>query len=463
MREQTNRYTQNLTGDSITIQMKDTIERMILGFKRYGWSMLLTLLSTILAAVLFWALTYQPIYEKQTIYTVTITGETAQDNLATMFLAGSFPELLNSQLNEIIQDEVELTDQDSYNLNIEVVNSVNMLRLSVQSSNPEIAERVMDVVSTRYPEYAAKDLGNVVISEIENVKQLTLVEDYEQLLILFLVGLCIGIVIDGLFLLLFTFRYKTIQSTKSMASLTTLRNYGVFPKLANETAKRKRNYRQQLISQDLFAQEMKASVLKLRLQKGEVVLFIASKPNEGVTTITKEIAKTLGNKDQKTLVLELVNGSGEDSKGQLLKKNSAISTFIKKEESYDHLCLSLHEFEKACIEDQEGMKQLSGLLGRLKSEYSHILLDSVSLESLQCLPQLAKLVDQTIFLVKQNSTEIKTVQHSLSLLEGNSFKLKGYLLNFSDLDGSYYGSYGKSNYDKYYGGLSNEVGQLPEQ
>lgn len=463
MREQTNRYTQDLTGDSITIQLKDTMNRLALGIKRYGWLMLLTALSTTLIAVLFWALSYQPIYEKQTIYTVSITGETAQDNLATMFLAGSFPELLNSQLTNVIQEEVALADQDNYELTIEVINAVNMLRLSVQSADPEVAEQVMEVVSNHYPEYAAKDLGNVVISEIDDVKQLILVEDYEQLLLLFFVGLGIGIVLDGLFLLLFTFRYKTIQSTSSMANLTTLKNYGVLPKLTHEKAKRKRNYRQQLISQDLFAQEIKASALKLHLKKGELVLFIASMASEGVTTITNEMAKAFANKGHKILVLELADRPADAHTAKLSRESKAIAAYIKKEENYDHLSLSLQEFEKACFRDQQGLDYLSELLGRMKANYDNILLDSVSLEKLQCLPQLAKLVDQTIFIVKQNSTEIKTVRHSLSLLESNGFKLKGYLLNFSDLDGSYYGSYGKSSYDKYYGSLSNEAGQLPKQ
>lgn len=453
MREQMNSYRNDLVDDSIVLNLRDTFNRLLLGIRRYGVSLLLVLLSITVASVLLWANSYKPMYEKQVIYTVTITGGTSQDNLATNFLSGSFTELMESHLNEIIQGELNLSAEDTFDANVEILNSVNMLKLSVESTNPETADSVMNVLSKYYPEYAAKDLGSVSLKEIKDSKYLSVKDDKERLIRFLLIGLAIGLVFDALFLVHYTFRYKTIQSTATISKLTSLRNYGVLPEITVGKAKRKR--RAQLVSKDLFDQEIKAAALKLQLKAGETVMFVAAKPDEGVTTITTSFANYLSETNQHPLVITLVDTkSAKNIMKKIAKNPETYSSYIEHEEKYDQLSIRFNEFERFCRENNSS--KLNSLMNRLKAEYTSILIDSQSLEKSDYSPSFAHVADRVIYIVKQGSTEIRTVQDNLELLENNGFKLSGYLLNYADVESGYYGSYSKSAYSKYYSGIQTE-------
>ncbi|MGM0216059.1 hypothetical protein [Enterococcus sp. AZ109] len=464
MREQSNNYDSSLTDDTITIQIRDTINRLVLGFKRYGLSMLLVLLSTTLTAVLLWTYSHQPVYEKQTIYTVTITGGTAQDNLATAFLTGSFPELMNSQLSDVIREDLQLSDQDSFEVNVEILNSVNMIRMYARSTDPEIAENVLNVLTARYPEFASKDLGNVTLTEIEDSQHLNLVEDNERFLLFALVGFIVGIVLNSLFLLRFIFRFKTVQSTSSISRITNLKNYAVLPKLTQGKVERKKNYREQIILQDIFDQEIKASTLKLKIQKDDTLMFVSAKPKEGVTTIVGEIAKHLTNIGQRPLIFQIVeDSSNKNMIKQILKRPAVLDTFITKEDRINYLTVNLNEFEEVCRESITGKNDIHELINFLKKRSDCILIDACSLEKTNYLPPFAQAVDKTIYIVKQGTTEITEVQNGLSVLENNGYKLLGYMMNYADRDSLYYGAYGKGKYDKYYTSIQDKtIENLPE-
>ena len=80
-----------------------------------------------------------------------------------------------------------------------------------------------------------------------------------------------------------------------------------------------------------------------------------------------------------------------------------------------------------------------------------ILVDALPIDKYTYLPTFAKVVDKTIYVVKEDSSPIKSVRNGLEQLESNRFALTGYVLNYSNGVSTYYGDYKKSGkYGKYY-------------
>lgn len=436
--------------DNIQINLKDIIDRFINIITNYWFPMLLGLFSTIMIALIICMHLYIPTYERENTFTVNVVGVASdQEMVATQLLENNFSELQEGILNSKIRENLSLKKNEKFKLVIETIENVNMQKVSVISQDPFLTQQVSQELETLYPEYGSTSLNNLQIKKVNTQQPVSLVSDAGRLQIALVIGLGVGLFFNLVFIIERFFRHKVIQSTTTMKTITSLRNYSSLPRLLKPNVKNKKS----LIRKSGYEQGITSIALKLQLQNKEVTMLVSSKVGEGVTTVTTKLANYFASEGKSVLVLHLTDTQTNMKINQLLRGKQSIDNSMESLNGVAELSININEFEQASYinEDIQGENEFSKLIDRLKLKFDLVFIDGLALEKANYLPPVAKTIDKLLYVVRQGESEIRELQNGLEYLEDNNFSIDGYILNAVNDEVIEYGISGKLNrYHNYY-------------
>ena len=457
-----NNYINTSNDEGISINFKDIIGRTRKCISNYWISLIMFILISTGISLSIWSVLYKPTYENKIIYTVNITGEADQDYLATTFLSTSFSELMDSKLYNEIDGELRIENNNKYTVESEVLDNINMLSISIKSRDAELTQKVSNVIRERYPDESSASIGTLLLKPVSNSNTISIGVNNSTPLLFGAIGAAVGLLLCIFYIIFYSFRYKEVQSEETMSQITNLPKYGNIPEIQGTTSTKGKQVMRKVISEDLFNQGIKVLALKLQSQSKEVVMFVGSTVGEGVSKIVEETANNLIKTTPKILVLKMINGKATEQNKDIIKQiisstpsssDNSSNKLNFNSGSVSYLEISYTEFDEYSrdnkLDDQAtGMEQFIDIL---KDYFDLILVDALPIDKYTYLPTFAKVVDKTIYVVKEDSSPIKSVRNGLEQLESNRFALTGYVLNYSNGVSTYYGDYKKSGkYGKYY-------------
>ncbi|WP_395027940.1 hypothetical protein, partial [Robinsoniella sp.] len=156
--------------DEKVLDIRNFIDNMLNGFKRYKIQLLLLFLFISGGIFALKTLKYTPLYQAKLTYVVTKTGDAATDVMITGRLSQSFPDILaNTGLSADMKQYMQITQEDKLPGSIRMYNtsSSNMLNVTITSGDYHQANGMMDAFQEAYPEYASKNVGTVELSVID--------------------------------------------------------------------------------------------------------------------------------------------------------------------------------------------------------------------------------------------------------------------------------------------------------
>jgi len=192
-------------------------------------------------------------------------------------------------------------------------------------------------------------------------------------------------------------------------------------------------------------------------EKNKIVMISSTIPGEGKSTVTTNLAATLGQM-KKTLIIEA------DLRRPTLGKTFNID---KNAPGLSSIIAGTHQLDECIIKNvTDGVDllvsgiippnplelisslQFKNLLEKCSENYEHIVIDSAPTQSVSDSLVLAQFADLFIFVVKADSTNASIVRKSLEHIQKTGVKLAGVVLNQVDVDNNLY--YSTNHYGNYY-------------
>lgn len=200
----------------------------------------------------------------------------------------------------------------------------------------------------------------------------------------------------------------------------------------------------------------------------KVVMFTSCTPNEGKSTVTVELARSLGEDNKKVVLIDadlrksvLVGHYGIKSKSEIYGLSHYLSGQKKEEEIINHTDLTNVDIILAGPTvpnptELLGNHYFTELLERLRQAYDVVLVDCPPLGWVIDAAVIAPMCDGVILVVESGAINYRYLQEVKKQLEITGCRILGVVLNKIAVDrGGYYkhygGKYGKYG-GKYYGG-----------
>lgn len=210
-----------------------------------------------------------------------------------------------------------------------------------------------------------------------------------------------------------------------------------------------------------FAESMRTIRTGLLLsslnQKSKIIVVSSSIPGEGKSTVSTNLAATLGQM-KSTLIIDAD-----------LRRPSLASTFAidKSLPGLASVIAGTHRLEECIVKDVvKGVDllvagiippnplelissaQFKSLLETCGERYEHIVIDSAPTQSVSDSLVLSQYADLFVYVVKADATNASLVRKGLQRLQHAGINITGIVLNQVDMDNNFY--YGNNHYGDYY-------------
>jgi succinoglycan biosynthesis transport protein ExoP len=188
----------------------------------------------------------------------------------------------------------------------------------------------------------------------------------------------------------------------------------------------------------------------------QVLLITSAVPNEGKSTITTNLARTLALGGARVLLID-----GDMRKGHLhdllgLKSQPGLAEMLRhpsdsREFIQTNSLANFSFIARGAISNNPGDLFLTSALDQklalLRQEYDYILIDSSPVFAADDATTLAPKVDGTLFIVRSRFSRARAVREALNLLHQRQARVLGLVLNRADATARSYHYY---NYSEYY-------------
>ena len=198
-------------------------------------------------------------------------------------------------------------------------------------------------------------------------------------------------------------------------------------------------------------------ILSALNEKSKIIVISSSIPGEGKSTLTTNLAATLGQM-KKTLIIDAdLRRPSMGTTFELSKSTSGLSNIIS----------GTHTLEDCILKEiTEGVDllvagvippnplelisspQFKALLDSCADQYEHIVIDSAPIQSVSDSLVLSQFADLFIYVVKADATSATLAKKGLERLRQSSVKVAGVVLNQVDVENNLY--YSSNHYGGYY-------------
>lgn len=451
--------------DEKVLDIRNFIDNMLNGLKRYKIPLLLLFLlsSGGIFALKTW--NYTPLYQAKLTYVVTKTGDAATDVMITGRLSQSFPDILaNTGLSADMKQYMQMSQEEKLPGSIRMYNtsSSNMLNVAITAGDDNQANEMMAAFQEAYPEYASKNVGTVELSVIDYTQASEKpVNPYPRIKYI-LMGMIAGGGCVFLILGIYALTRKTIRRESDMKKIVNLDCLAYIPKV-KEKKRTGKEVRHILISDKRVSYDFRQAVRTiqsrtakhLKEENAKTLLITSSLPSEGKTTFAVNLAQAMADEGKRVILVDCDlrhpsigtmlgienNGGGlPDVLDEKLELDQAIQKY---KDNIMVLCAGKAREDTTNVLSNPRLRDILDTLG---SQYDYVVIDTPPVSFFTDASIISEYADAGIYLVRQDYVEARFVREGMEMLAGAELKLVGYVLNYVEAG---FLNYGYHNY--YYG------------
>ncbi len=389
-------------------------------------------------------------------------------------LNATFPYILESgALKKIVCEDIGI-DPLPGTITASVLDSTNLFQISVTSTNPQMAEKILTSVIKNYPTVAKYIIGDTTLHILDQSDVPSNPVNRISIRKAIAAGLIFSVFLYSLILCFFVWSNHTVLSEEDLKHDVNIRCLASIPRTWIKKRSRQKTS-DPFICDHVTPPFIEAfnilcvRILRRMKQKQYQVLLVTScRENEGKTTITANLALTCAEKGYNTLLID-----GDFRNPSLLKhlpfqkeaapdpamENAAAEDDLSDNILFHHLNDHLDILgSKQPVMDTAVSKLLndSGIqtfLNHCRPKYDYIFIDTPPCSMMQDAIRFAQYSDSTLFVIRQDYTAKENILTSLELLSETGCPIIGYAMNMVNRSASGYISdkygYGKYGYGKY--------------
>ena len=455
----------------INLSNSQNITRFFRSFKRLWW--VSAICCVVFAAVTFayYSITYVPKYRSEVKFTIMPLVSSDASNGASVYnfnynqtlaqqMSETFPYVINSGImNDIITNDLQRPFKG--NISAKAVTNTNIFEITAISTSAQDAYDIINSVINNYPKVAEYIIGDTRMSVLEGSEPTLATTPYNKgyyyIYVVYagILGIIIGILASAI-----DMHYRKIIVNKN--DIETYFNGKCVcevPEINKKRSGSSNGIIKASSSLPGFAEPIR--VLKQRArntltQNGTKIIGItSSSAGECKTTVAYNLARALSNGDSKVLLLDM-NLHNRDIQTILNRKktvpNLGITDVAANKIAIDDVINSISDTLDVIFAGEANEKfkksDYAGIFDILREQYSYIIVDMSTCDTISETVQVADLCDEILFVVRANWISPEKVYSSLKDLAFSDANLMGFVLNFTDETNShnYYGRYGKRRY-----------------
>lgn len=440
-----------MNNKKITIELFSIIKDLI----KNAWIVVLAVLVGYMGIYIVSHSIYKPEYTASA--TLVVNNRSVQAESISQFQAASeMAEVFSNVFTEPIirHKAAAFAEKSGFNgkLTAAVLPDTNFLEVKVTSDSPQTSYELLSAVLEVYPEVSGKVFKNAVITvlsfpEMPHGTSNNIVSENKSVII----SACIAVSV--LLILVASLIRDTVKNEESFKEKIDSKLLGVIPHedkkmTIKEIIDRKKKslliYGNTLVTLGFSEayQKVAAKLEYMRHRSGDNVFAVTSvAENEGKSTAASNIAIALAKKNKKVILLDLdgkkpalykifeeeyVEQSelGELFEGKLSYGNFRLRKY-KKIPLYLALNTRVHENYYQWIRSGEVEK----ILNVFKDKVDYVIVDTAPLSVDASVTDIAKIVDKTILVVRNDVVNVSTINDAIITIEEVGGKFAGCILN----------------------------------
>ena len=456
------------------------LDSIIKDVLRQWWVILLLTVSAVLLAGAYKRLTYEPVYTTSTTFVVGKSGfsnNLAYDNLSSAeSVTTKFKQIANSMvLERRVCNELGLSSFDA-EIDIEVVESSNLMTLSVSTASPDLSYRMIRSIMSITIELSKEMLDSVTFKILQEP---VMPQAPQNILNIRSAMKKAGLLMLALTVVAFALRsyFKdTVKNTEEAKKKLDARLLGtIYHEEKHKSMKEmfKKSKKGLSIEDPLvsfsYAESLKMAATRVRSamdRKNVKILLVTSvSENEGKSTVAANLALALAQEEKKVALIDC--DFCKPSQYKLFeigkKEETDFVEFLSgKQKIGIHTVGEIGNVKLLCSKSSkqnflsyEVMEKLRKTIDALLKQVDYVILDTSPMALVSDGEELASLADSSLLVVQQDMMEAKYINDTIDQLNRTNAKVLGCVFNnvrkgiFSRTKANgYYGS--KYNYQSRY-------------
>lgn len=423
---------------------------------------------------------YSPIYESQASFTVTASYGTDNDyynTSAASQMAKVFPYLLTStQLSELVAEELNLLGVPGQ-ISASVMENTNLFKLTVHSSDAQMAYDILQAVIENYPEIANKVVGNTTLQMVSEPVVPREPMNSKNHMRQAMRGALIGVLAGFLLALFYGLSRNTVRDERSLKAFTNLRCLGEIAEVKRKRYSKVQEHYIMVTDKKVdygFRESFRSIVSKLcrtmRKKGDQIVMITSALQGEGKTTTTINLALSMAEAGQKKVILIDCD----------LRKPATTQAFLgknKPEYSMHDVLMGNVSLEQALIpigktgvyllpgdyrtfsgaSELAGSSQMKRMFDAARENADYVVVDTSPADLMADAFAISQLVDGVLMVVRYHYANKNYVLKAMRRVAEAETTMYGYVINgilagLGDKLSSYhYGGYRRNSYRHRYG------------
>lgn len=412
-------------------------------------------------------ISYEPTYKSSVTFSITplvLSDSKSGLSVYKFNYVFSFANQINETFPHIVESNI-LKESISYNLGREIngkiipepISGSNIFKVTVESNSAKDANDIINSFIKCYPSIAEHIIGDTRIKVIHTSGMPTTPDNTTSHLLHTLLGAVIGFIFSmGVFYILALNR-KTIRNKND---IITKLNSNCICEIPHINLKRGSRNTIDLIKSTsktlAYSEAMRAMKKRIKaiLHNDEKIIAVTgAMSGEGKTTVSYNLAKTLANGGERTLLIDmdLLHKTLQNSLLKNPQKCIGITDVVNDKSTLDKAICNISEnFDvlfagsSECKFNNHGFEDL---FNQLREQYDYIIIDTPPCGIVSDSALITNLCDVIIFTIKSDYTSVNNIKSALRYILYSKARLLGFVINDSDSASSLYGNY--SYYDNY--------------
>lgn len=391
-----------------------------------------------------------PVFLKREItsvisYTIDKTYDVAADTQIATCIGSSVDKIFEtSGLGEALRDEIgDDSFQDGNDMvDVSYDGSLNVVYAIIRGKDIDQVQKVYTAFKKVFPKYLCSIEGSLYASVLSEIPP-TAEGQLPSKLISSLIGGCIGFVLFLIIAMIKTLFFRKIKRKEDVETVTSMQCLGSLPEVRTPRGKGV-----QLLDINSTKPRMKyyshaIRSISFKLDKdlqrlGKKILLIASiHPNEGKSSVTVNLARSLKNRGKKVLIIDFnyQNPTIEKSLGIQRAKTGLEHVYFNESPVLSAICehMDIHTLSFLTSNNDFSKyvqsEETANLLNQLKEKFDYILIDTAPVSVNPDYLKLNEYADCQIFVIRKEFDRKSNLQNLVNGITGKSANVLGYIMN----------------------------------
>ena len=453
--------------DSVEIDLKNMVEKLIFTISRYWIPMLLSIVIICELVLICSTLTYKPQYTSYITYVVNKSGDESTDTVVAVGIGIALQETFEtSGLKEMIESQYE-ESPEWLNKNSVVPTydeETNLLTLTMSTDNYYNTKSLSKIVQNVFPEYVSQMIGTVDLSIIDQADVEKKPSNHYNVIFYLVVGILIGGFLCVCFTIIMSASRKTIRRKEDMKTITRLKCLEEIPlvkmkKRSNKNAEINLKCISTKTKNTIYGQSVQSlrqKVEKIMLEKNKQSLMITSSiQGEGKSITSANLAILLSQRGYKVMLIDADLYHPTLTKMFDIDTNKAgLVDYLNGKVSWEECVCENLPMDLLAGKEKKAVssavllnERMEILLKELKEKYDIIIIDTAPAAYMADANYISKQVDAMLYVVRHDYTNRHLVEEGLNSINQECAEGIGYVLNAVDNKMRTYDKYGYRKYE----------------